>query len=304
MRQGLLDSAVLPFSRPTQVSPTEKTLAVATGVETKFSDGEDAIVHGAAAQRTVQTIIRGGHDVALLGGKYVSAPGGGGSLIDIRAVGTPEHPSNNPGSIWIEGADIDGSLFEVDGLLCGGNGATPWSRRPDVYIVNSRFHGINGSSEKVHADCIQPQASFRNLKIWNCTFKSNCQGLFLRPELETPQTSIWMDRVNFEYEPGGDEFTYLFWLASGSEKPCPTYLGPNVWFNPRAGQDIEDYGIWPKDGQKNSAGEEIGAFSNDGGATVEYRAPQLVTGAFRRGVPPRGDFCKEADCGIGYVSPW
>ncbi len=302
MRGSRVDPAKLAFRPPKQEGPTNVELDAGTFYNHTFGDAEDAVIKLPASNRVAKIKTEGGRHLRAVGGKVVVKAGETGGFWQSSLC---------TGSVSLEGLHIDGNGNNMDLIEVGGTAASPFTHRPSVFLRNILAENIVGSEGTKHADLFQPQQAMGDLCVDRFTGESGYQGFFIPPQ--KPIRSAHIRRANFRYGPASEEspITYLLWLASASLAPYPVYLGEGeklsagVFIEPRPGQILKDHCVWPKAGQKNEAGEPIGAEAVvvSGHNAVKFPAASGIHGYVFEGPPPGGDFVKPADCGLGYVSP-
>lgn len=296
MRQGLLpgpisDPTKLLWTPPTLSEPAEEAVPASGYKEFKATDTTDLKLILPASARESQTKANTVHRLQVIGGLV--------KLKELLGVGTMFDFRNVAASAYFEGIEFNANGLEVDMLTGGGSGASPFSYLPDVYLAACYFHNNRGSESGVHADGYQPQTALGNVYIDYCTIESEVQAYFGQPEGK-PRGTLHISRTNFRYITTGtsslsSKILYLF----GPNAPAyPVKIGEDVYVQPRAGKTVGQ-SVEPAEGVKNAAGELIGAYTEDGGATWKFHSP-YIEGSIIAGSPPE-DYAVKAKAGLGYV---
>ncbi|MBA3688473.1 MAG: hypothetical protein H0W81_06565 [Chloroflexi bacterium] len=225
---------------------------------------------------------------------------------------------------WFEGLRVDNSLLDLyDAFNVYGRFSAHalGISFPNVYLINCLITGVHTSSvATLHPDIFQPQGPLGNLTLFNVTADSTYQGLFLSPQsvngITPPATygTLTLKRVNIKMKASVDAASnggYAVWLldhgAGGdSQVPYPVVL-ENAYIDmsdrPTAYQGLAAFGVWPHSGQSDAAWRA----QTNGDGTVGYTGASAMspylTGVYRPGAPPAGDFVLTSEAGLSYVSP-
>ncbi len=244
-----------------------------TGSQTSwtFKPDQDVLFIGSTTTRTLDRIyVNGGHNVAVVGGKYEPT---GGSSATI-------HLNGLTGNAYIEGVHIDHrNAPSKDGIgVAGAKGF-----RPNVYVQNTIIDGITGTQNGVHGDIFQRYGQLGDIKMYNLSGSTNYQGLFLNPDVGYEIRSVELENIDIVKLPGGDARTWTYYFYSpGHNKAYPISL-KNVYSS--------DGNVFPPPGYAEGAvikGDMI-SFPN-----------KAFSGHMKLGRPDGGDLVKAADIGIGY----
>lgn len=301
MRQGLIQGAVISdptkllWTPPSLSAPTEQAVP-ADGSTHVYEPGieKDVQLVLPGSARTRQTKVAFAKRLQAIGGAFKMGAADS-SAFDVRSVAK---------SVYVEGIDFDMNLqVGTDCFAGSGSANSPWPYQPDIYIQNCLFRNTSANDATSHADGYQPQTGVGNIYVDHCTFGSlELQGLFLQPEGK-PRGTLHLSRTNFKYRTTETSTlsSKLLWFFSSL---APTYnvkIGEGVYVEPRAGRTVGQ-SVEPGEGVKNAAGELIGAYTEDGGATWQFHSP-FIEGVVRAGEPPEGDYVTPEDVGLGYISP-
>ncbi|WP_142850628.1 calcium-binding protein [Telmatospirillum sp. J64-1] len=274
----------LRWAPPTMQNPTIIDLSKTDGkVFWQFGPNEDVLFIASEETRTLPKLqTDGGRNIQVVGGHYAPEGGDGTGTLAFR---------NVHGSVWVEGVHIDNkNAFARDGILVAGASG----KAPDVYVQNSLIENMNSTRASVHADVFQTQGPVGDLHFYNVTGSTNYQGFFIAPQHATG--SAHFENVNMRYIPGGDAVSYQYWfLDSADQQPFPVTL-KNVHATERAGQNAEEYSVWPKVSMSSDM-----ASVRDGNKISWPDLP--YDGHITVGGPTGGDFAKASQVGINYKSP-
>ncbi|MBP2291432.1 carbohydrate-binding domain-containing protein [Azospirillum rugosum] len=247
----------------------------------QFAPDEDVVFIASNTTRTLPRLhTSGGHNIIVVGGEYTPAAG-------TTADATLKF-GNVTGEVWIEGVHIDNKNVERDAIAA----LSPSGKAATVTIQNSRIDNILGSKASVHGDVFQPHGPIGDLRVFNVTGETSCQGFFLAPQNHI--SSVTMENVDIDYLPGGDPQTWAYYFVDNSTMGSlyPVSL-KNVYVDERDGQNAEQSSVYPP----TSLG---GAVRN--GDTITW--PKLpYTGSMTVGDPKTasGDFVDNSQIGLGYT---
>jgi hypothetical protein len=266
-------SIPLRWAPPALTSPT--VVELGTGpTYTRMDPARDYMVVLPDATKVGGTVLDGGHNVVVIGGR-VTVPDAGPGSTDAAAH-RALYVKNATGTVHLEGIAIDGSGGgESDAIAISAPQAT-------VQVENVRATGIRGGYSTWHADVIQPWGGVKDLRVDGLTASSNYQALQLNRD-QGPIGSATLRRVDLSQDPGPyDMGGFMLWLTSGSACTGYPVSLDEVYIAPRGGRTLRT-SVWPED--------------------QTCRAALPITGAVRRGPPPDGPFVPAGTAGTDYRSP-
>lgn len=218
--------------------------------------------------RTGRVIVVGGKDVIVEG---VPMPNGGRArgTNTVRVNGTMGD-GRTVGSVTIQDMTIDlGALVDLDNI------AVAPAQPIDLIVQRATLIGSDGDRSGVHPDLIQGQGPLRNVYICDVKGSYWYQGIFLRNTNDATGDrrveAAWLTRVSIE-DLGGRGKGLWFGNAGG----FPVYLD-EVSIKLYPGRRLLD-SVHPGPGARDAQGADIGARSDDGGASVYWAPAARITG--------------------------
>jgi hypothetical protein len=280
------DVSQLSWAPPVLQNP--QTIQLGTGPTNTTLDGtKDYIVKLPASKKVGATVINGGRNVVIIGGR-VTVPSGATVGIDRRAF----YFRYQTGTIHLEGVKIDGS---------GGNemDAIVWEKTPQasLQIQNVRIDSLHGDDGSFHADALTGQNGLKALRIDKMTIYSSYHGIFLNgngPD-EAPGPVSRVDMHYYDSPLNDSPAGRLAWWAS-NDCTHPSRTLEEVYVeHPTAPLSRL---VWPP----TTAATCPARISADG-KTASWPGLTKMTGVTKYGNPPNGDFVPAGVAGIDYVSP-
>lgn len=238
--------------------------------------------------------VEGGRNIIIRGGHIRP------NVDTSRAI----YIKNNKGTVHIEGVVIEGSgTLNFDAITIDS---------PDtiLQVQNVRILNVHGTHSGFHGDIIQPFSGLKELRVDRLTGSSSYQGLQLATT-GTPIGSVELNRVNLKsngaqtQESGGQ----LFWMMSANyvfdcvRQQYPVKL-ENVFLQgrPENGTHMFTHTVYPMRGQLDNNGVDCGGALSGDGTKITFPALP-VTGFLSAGAPEGGDYVKEGEAGLNYISP-
>lgn len=263
---------------------------------TKFTlpADRDAIFELPKTIKNGSLFIEGGRNVIIRGGHIRP------NVEESRAI----YIKNNYGTVHIEGVVIEGNgALNFDAIAID-------SANTMLQVQNVRIMEVFGTHTGFHGDIIQPFTALKGLRVDRLTGSSHYQGLQLATT-GTPIGSVELNRVNLSSsgrqskESGGQ----LYWMMSSNyvfdcaRQQYPVKL-ENVFLQGRVenGSRVFSHTVYPMRGQRDNKGVDCGGVMSADGTQITF--PSLpVQGHLSAGIPEGGDYVKEGEAGLNYVSP-
>jgi hypothetical protein len=278
------DVSKLSWAPP--VLQNAQTIQLGTGRTNTTLDGtKDYIVKLPASKKVGATVINGGRNVVIIGGR-VTVPPGATVGIDRRAF----YFRGQTGTIHLEGVKIDGSGGnEMDAII--------WESTPQatLQVQNVRIDSLHGDQDSFHADAITGLNGLQNLRVDKFTAYTSHHGIFLNG---SGPASATIKRADMHYydSPLNDSPRGILGWWGGSDCSHGTRTLQEVYVE----HPSEPFSrlIWPAP----SASGCPAVISADG-KSASWPGLSRLTGVTRFGNAPNGNFVPQGVAGIYYVSP-
>jgi len=227
----------------------------------------------------------------LIGGRNIVVIGGAISVPEGDRMKRALYIKDATGTVHVEGIHFQMSGgSEADAIVIAAPKAT-------VQIGNVRIDGVHGFQQTWHADAVQPWGGVKALLIDGLTATTAYQGIQLSG-LTGPIGRIAISRANITGEGRqiwtggrlGGNGGYLFWA------PCD--IDARVTFDQFYVQPRQERG--PRLAVYPPANDSTRCPSVLKGNSVSFPKQPTISGSITVGAPPRGDFVKANDVGVGY----
>ncbi len=312
----LADSATKPKLRwrpPVLTEPVTINVAKTVEVQSlRLDNSKDYVISLPAAEKIPGIILIGGRNIMIIGG-HIEVPAHDPADKGYRAVTIRD--GNDSGI-------VDGRIIHIEGVLitAAGEGDAFGIAAPSaiIQLQNIRAVDLHGHYDRSHADVIQPYGGVKELRIDRFTGASNYNNLYFRrennplgPEIGTVRisnTNIYgynnpaghnpastLNTISLGTQPAGDDNSETVIC----ELTNPVYFD-EFYGTPPPGVSLGKF-VWPPSGGSRSCRAEVAP----DGMSVDWPLwrGSKVFGIVKLGPPPSGDFVKETDTGLGYVSP-
>jgi hypothetical protein len=277
-----------PLDNPMALRPPAYDTRWTNGItQYDLDPDKDYIIELPNEKKVGGLIIEGGRNVQVIGGYITANPEH--SIDNTDWTNRAVYVKNNRGTVHIEGLLIDGSSSgQHDGIAIS-------SPNSIVQVENVRIVGLQGRYDQVHADIIETDGGFKELRLDRLTGTSNYQGLFFSGRGPTIVQNI---DVGYQASPYVADYKtgQFLWITAGSTT-CASeeHTFSDLYVQPKPGLTLGD-SVWP------TVDNPPGCTANV--ANNEATWPDLpVTGSVKLGPPLGGNFVPADTVGLGYISP-